>query len=153
MGSPPGNCISQLPPGCLSGLTSLTDLTLAGNRLTDLPPGELEPLTALRKLALNGNRLGQGRDTGAQGPLPLGMGRHMSALQELMLQVCACGGGRGGLGRGGGRRTVIRLCPGTPSAQAHRAPCPLSPQLLHTSSRFHRATAWKLWRRPCLSAR
>eukprot|EP00198_Chlamydomonas_reinhardtii_P001847 XP_001691183.1 predicted protein [Chlamydomonas reinhardtii] len=81
-----GNCISQLPPGCLSGLTSLTDLTLAGNRLTDLPPGELEPLTALRKLALNGNRLGQGRDTGAQGPLPLGMGRHMSALQELMLQ-------------------------------------------------------------------
>ncbi|KAG2426244.1 hypothetical protein HXX76_013002 [Chlamydomonas incerta] len=81
-----GNCISQLPPGCLSGLTSLTDLTLAGNRLTELPPGELAPLAALRKLALNGNKLGQGRDTATQGPLPLGVGRHMGALQELMLQ-------------------------------------------------------------------
>ncbi|KAG2424858.1 hypothetical protein HYH02_015121 [Chlamydomonas schloesseri] len=81
-----GNCIAELPPGSLSGLTSLTDLTLAGNRLTALPPGELAPLTALRKLALNGNRLGHGRDTAAQEPLPLGLGRHMGALQELMLQ-------------------------------------------------------------------
>lgn len=82
-----GNCLRSVPAGALSGLTSLTDLTLAGNGLTALPPGELAPLTRLRKLALNGNCLGSLKpaDLGA-GP-GLGLGVHMAGLTELMLQV------------------------------------------------------------------
>ncbi|GLC33409.1 hypothetical protein PLESTB_000072400 [Pleodorina starrii] len=86
-----GNCLESIPAGSLSGLTSLTDLTLAGNRLSALPPRELAPLGRLRKLALNGNRLGgpeggAGAGGGGGGQLDLGVGAHMTALTELMLQ-------------------------------------------------------------------
>jgi hypothetical protein len=107
---------SLLRPPCSVRTSTLGLTRCAGNRLAALPPGELRPLVRLRKLALNGNALGSAEGGGLDGSsadgaaatLDLGLGAHMTGLQELMLQAggalgcAACASGCRSRARGGG---------------------------------------------------
>ncbi len=51
----PGNGLSKLPPGALSGLSGLRRLDLSGNALEELPAGMFEGLAALDEVRLQDN--------------------------------------------------------------------------------------------------